>query len=162
MGRKCWRSTICFLGRRGHASARYQLTLNEQSENQSSSGLIISTGAGSTGWLRSIVTGAARVMQGFGDAEVSPDEESGERARFGWDEERLQFSVREPFVSKTSGADLVWGRIEAGDVLEVVSRIPQDGAIFSDGIESDFLEWNIGSIARVSVAERKLHLLTGS
>jgi NAD kinase len=151
-----------FLGRRGHASARYGLKLNGQSENQSSSGLIVSTGAGSTGWLRSIVTGAARVMQGFGDADVSPDEENGERARFGWDEERLQFSVREPFVSKTSGAELVWGRIEAGQHLEITSQIPQDGAIFSDGIESDFLEWNIGSIARVEVAGRKLHLLTGS
>lgn len=151
-----------FLGRRGHASARYQLTLNDESENQSSSGLIVLTGAGSTGWLRSIVTGAARVMQGFGDETVAPDEESGERARFSWDEERLQFSVREPFVSKTSGAELVWGRIEGSEHLEVTSQIPQDGAIFSDGIEGDFLEWNISSIARVGVAERKLHLLTGS
>jgi len=57
---------------------------------------------------------------------------------------------------------LVWGQIEAGQELEITSQIPQDGAIFSDGIESDFLEWNIGSIARVSVANRKLHLLTGS
>ncbi len=70
--------------------------------------------------------------------------------------------MREPFVSKTSGAELVWGSIEAGEQLEITSQIPQDGAILSDGIESDFLEWNIGSIARVEVAERKLHLLTGS
>ncbi len=69
-----------FIGRRGHASARYTLKLNGQSENQSSSGLIVSTGAGSTGWLRSIVTGAARVMQGFGDAAIAPDEENGQRA----------------------------------------------------------------------------------
>lgn len=149
-----------FLGRRGHASARYQLTLNGRGENQSSSGLLVSTGAGSTGWLRSVVTGAARVMRSFGDEGVAPDASSGERARFAWDEERLQFSVREPFLSKTSGAELVWGRIEAGEHLEVVSQIPQDGVIFSDGIEADYLEWNVGAIARVEVAARKLHLLT--
>ncbi len=61
-----------FLGRRGHASARYELKLNGQSENQSSSGIIVSTGAGSTGWLRSIVTGAARVMQGLATQPLRP------------------------------------------------------------------------------------------
>ncbi|RYX85108.1 sugar kinase [bacterium] len=149
-----------FLGRRGHASARYELKLEGKKENQSSSGIIVSTGAGSTGWLSSIVTGAARVMEAN-----APDEEiefSAQNARFGWSEQRLQYAVREPFKSKTSGDEMVWGRIEAGQQLEVTSQIPQDGAIFSDGIESDYLEWNIGSIARVSIAERKLHLLTAT
>jgi NAD kinase len=145
-----------FLGRRGHASARYELKLNGKKENQSSSGIIVSTGAGSTGWLSSIVAGAARVMQANTPEFFSQD------ARFGWSEKRLQYAVREPFKSKTSGDEMVWGRIEEGQPLEITSQIPQEGAIFSDGVESDYLEWNIGSIARVSVAERKLHLLTAA
>ena len=147
-----------FLGRRGHASARYELKLNDEKENQSSSGIIVSTGAGSTGWLSSIVTGAARVMEA--NAPEAETNYSAQDARFGWGEERLQYVVREPFKSKTSGDELVWGGIEKGEHLEVTSQIPQDGAIFSDGIESDYLEWNVGSIARVEVAERKLHLVT--
>ena len=149
-----------FLGRRGHASARYELKLNGQKENQSSSGIIVSTGAGSTGWLSSIVAGAARVMQANSPAEEAAF--SAQDARFGWSEKRLQYAVREPFVSKTSGDQMVWGPIQAEQHLEVTSQIPQEGAIFSDGIESDYLEWNIGSIARISVAERKLHLLTAT
>ncbi len=149
-----------FLGRRGHASARYELKLDRRKENQSSSGIIVSTGAGSTGWLSSIVAGAVRVMQANTLSEATPL--TAEDARFGWSEKRLQYAVREPFKSKTSGDEMVWGRIEEGEHLEVISQIPQDGAIFSDGIENDYLEWNIGSIAKVSVAERKLHLLTAT
>ncbi len=51
-----------FVGARTHVSARYRLDYAGQAEAQSSSGLIVSTGAGCTGWLQSVVTGAARVV----------------------------------------------------------------------------------------------------
>jgi NAD kinase len=153
-----------FIGQRGHASARYSLQIGEESEEQSSSGIIISTGAGSTGWLRSVLTGAGRILESF-----APSEEVGAASlsaqtdyRFGWSERKLRFSVREPFVSKTSGATLVFGDILAGEDLEVVSSMPQDGVIFSDGVAQDALEFNSGAIARIGVAERALHLMTGA
>ncbi|MEL7535347.1 MAG: sugar kinase, partial [Bacteroidota bacterium] len=40
-----------FIGREGHSSARYKLKFAGQEEIQSSSGIIVSTGAGATGWL---------------------------------------------------------------------------------------------------------------
>ena len=52
-----------------------------------------------------------------------------------------------------------FGRIEAGDTLEIVSHMPQNGVIFSDGVEDDFLEFNSGAIARIGLAEKKAHLV---
>ena len=43
-----------FIGCQSHVSARYVLRVDNQAEPQSSSGLIVSTGAGSTGWLSSV------------------------------------------------------------------------------------------------------------
>jgi len=50
-----------FIGARTHVSARYHLRYEGREEDQSSSGLIVSTGAGSTGWYRSVLTGAAGI-----------------------------------------------------------------------------------------------------
>ena len=146
-----------FIGRRSHVSARYAITLNKQSENQSSSGIIVSTGAGSTGWLKSVVMGAQKIASAY-KLEIAP-ETSEEKIRFAWESGVLVFCVREPFVSKTSSAQLVHGRIEAGQTLEILSQMPQDGVIFSDGIEDDYLEFNSGAIAHIGLAEKKLHLV---
>ena len=37
--------------------------------------------------------------------------------------------------------------------------MPHNGVIFSDGVESDFLAFESGRVARIAVAERKVHLL---
>ncbi len=46
--------------------ARYRLQIGQAHENQSSSGIIVATGAGSTGWLRSVYAGAAIVVEAQG------------------------------------------------------------------------------------------------
>ena len=43
-----------FVGHRTHQSARYRIRWHDAEETQSSSGLIVSTGTGSTGWARSV------------------------------------------------------------------------------------------------------------
>src|SRR5207237_2600837 len=55
-----------FVGPRSHTSALYEIELGGRHESQSSSGLIVSTGLGSTAWLKSIVTGSL----GIADALV--------------------------------------------------------------------------------------------
>lgn len=148
-----------FIGQRTHLSARYALRLGTIQENHSSSGIIVSTGAGSTGWFRSIVTGAASVIQNF-----SPENGAAaakEKYRFDWEADYLYYSVREPFVSKVSAANLVFGRIERGQNLQIISQMPQNGVIFSDGVEADFLEFNSGAIAQIELAEKKVNLVTG-
>src|SRR5215208_2346190 len=79
--------------------------------------------------------------------------------RFAWDAPRLCFSVREPFVSKASAAGIVWGNVRAGEKLEVISQMPQDGVIFSDGVEADYLAFDSGSVASISIAEEKARLV---
>ncbi|MBO0781142.1 MAG: sugar kinase [Ktedonobacteraceae bacterium] len=148
-----------FIGIRGHSSARYVLEFAGQREQQSSSGMIVSTGAGSTGWMRSITLGAWHIARSFGQqtSGAPPDEQ----LQLGWSSSSLWFAVREPFPSKTSQVNLVFGQIPAGQELVITSQMPDNGIIFSDGIESDFLAFNSGFIARIGLAERKAHLITG-
>ena len=145
-----------FIGARTHVSARYQLTLGRRSEQQITSGIIVSTGVGCTGWLRSIVMGSWHTMQHFGREREQPDPQE---LALGWESDRLWFAVREPFLSKTSQAGLVFGQIPARQQLVITSQMPDYGVIFSDGIESDYLAFNSGSIAHVGLAERKAHLI---
>jgi NAD kinase len=157
-GQKLYAVNDLFLGQRTHVSARYRLRFGDRAEQQSSSGIIISTGAGSTGWLRSMITGAAGVVGAFAPSE----ELQNVRNAYAFDSEsdQLSFCVREPFVSRVSGAELVFGRITKGESLEVVSQMPHNGVIFSDGVESDFLSFDSGAIARVEIAEKKVRLVT--
>ena len=73
---------------------------------------------------------------------------------FPWDSKYLYYTVREPFPSKTSSASLVFGKVTAKTPLEVMSQMAENGRIFSDGIESDFLEFNSGAQARITIADK--------
>lgn len=156
-GQKLYAVNDLFIGQRTHVSARYRLRLGERQEDQSSSGVIVSTGAGSTGWLRSVFTGAAALVE-----HVVPKAKVHQvRAANAFDAraERLCFSVREPFISRVSSADLTLGSIGPGEALEIISQMPQNGVIFSDGVESDFLRFDSGAIARIEIAEKKALLV---
>lgn len=141
-----------FLGARSHVSARYTLEVGSQTEDQSSSGLLVSTGAGSTGWMSSVFNMARGLSRTFGEtleSTVSMD----------WEDRRLFWAVREPFISQESSADSVAGFIEEGDELIVGSQMANNGVIFSDGIESDCIEFNAGTIARFSISEQRANLV---
>jgi len=149
-----------FLGHKSHGSARYTITFRDYSEKQSSSGIIISTGAGSTAWFRSIVTGAIGITNKFRKFDLQLDMPTEDEYRFPWDASYIYFSVREPFVSKISNATIFFDTIYDGEELIIESHMPEKGVIFSDGIENDFLEFNSGTIAKISIAEKKAHLIT--
>jgi NAD kinase len=137
-----------FVGPKSHTSARYEIALGDAAEIQSSSGLIVSTGLGSTAWLKSIVTGARAIAAGGQPRSEEP------YRPLAWDADRLIFAVREPFPSVSSRAGIVFGAVQRGEVLRLRSLMPQDGVIFSDGIETDFLQFNSGTEARIGIAER--------
>jgi NAD kinase len=139
-----------FVGPRSHISARYMLRIGRREEHQSSSGIIVSTGMGSTGWLKSLYAGWAGAATTFG---VDPPAKA-LNASFPWDAEFLHYFVREPFPSRTSAASLVAGRITSPRAMTIVSEMAEHGVIFSDGIEADFLEFNAGTRATIGVAER--------
>ncbi len=196
-----------FIGPKTHSSARYLIRSGEASETQSSSGVIVSTGLGSSGWLKSLLTGAAALTQSAGSvlgssghwSELSGDSPDGisvaaagnrrttltrapadrpptgagglpvpplkakrsqsirlnVKTEFPWDVDFLYFTVREPFPTKTTGASLVFGRVTPETPLILESRMAENGVIFSDGMERDFLEFNSGTQAVIAIAERK-------
>lgn len=145
-----------FLGPRTHVSARYRIEIGGHVENHSSSGVIVSTGLGSTGWFRSIMAGAVGITSGAAGRKVTAPQ----KQRIAWDSDYLFFSVREPWPSKTSAAGITFGRVIPGKPLLLTSQMPENGVVFSDGIESDFLEFNSGTTAMVTVADKKGHVVT--
>jgi hypothetical protein len=62
--------------------------------------------------------------------------------------------VREPFPSKSSQSSLVFGQVDAKQSLKLRSLMPENGVIFSDGIEADFVAFNSGATAEIGVARR--------
>ena len=58
-------------------------------------------------------------------------------------------------ICKTTGASLVFGSVTPESPLLLESRMAENGVIFSDGIEKDFLEFNSGTQAVIGIAERK-------
>jgi hypothetical protein len=146
-----------FIGPRSHVSARYRIEFDGRAENHSSSGLIVSTGAGSTGWLQSVVNGSVGIAAGVTGLEITPP--APESYRLPWEADELYFAVREPFTSRTSQANIVFGRLDARHPLVLRSHMPENGVIFSDGIEADYVAFNSGAVATIGVAERKAQLI---
>ena len=134
-----------FIGRKTHASARYSISIDELKDEQSSSGIIVSTGLGSTGWYKSIITGARRIT---GNSETYID-------AIDWSDDKLFYNIREPFPSKSTDTDIVFGEINNKQLIRIVSQMPEEGVIFSDGMEEDAVEFTAGMEAVIRIAERK-------
>ena len=144
-----------FIGQRTHVSARYRIAVDGHAEAQSSSGIIVSTGLGSTGWLKSIYAGWAAATRTLLHHDIDP----GIGGAFPWDADWLHYFVREPYPSRVTGAEIVIGRIAEPERLTLVSEMPENGVIFSDGIESDYLAFNSGTEATIGVAKREGRLV---
>jgi len=140
-----------FIGPERHTSARYEIEVDGVTEFQSSSGVIVSTGLGSTGWFKSIVTGAVAVARSIGstvnDAELTRG--------LAWDSDSLLYSVREPFPSNATGTSLVFGQITNQSGFSMTSAMPQEGVIFSDGLLNDAISFNSGVNVNISTAAEK-------
>jgi hypothetical protein len=132
-----------FIGHRSHQSARYVVRAGEVEEFQSSSGMIVATGTGLTGWAKSIMTATHNAF------EIAPEDS------------RAAFFAREPWPSRISGCEISAGEIGDQTDLLVSSRINDGGVIFADGIEQDFLPFNWGAQAHISMSERRLNLVVG-
>ncbi|HEX3874947.1 MAG TPA: hypothetical protein VHW26_12420 [Solirubrobacteraceae bacterium] len=115
-----------FVGHVSHQSARYEIRLGDRRERQSSSGVVISTGTGATGW-------AASLHRQRDSPLVLP----------GPEDRRLAFFVREPWPSPASATELTEGLLDAGALLKIRCENPDHGVIFGDGIEADriLLDW---------------------
>jgi NAD kinase len=133
-----------FIGPRLPVSVRYELQIDQQRESQSSSGLIVSTGLGSTGWMRSVVTGALAVAGQPGVVSALP-----------WDARELRYAVREPFPSRATGTSLVYGSVGEQQRLVLTSRTAEGAVLFSDGMVDDAIAFGAGTRVEIRVADRR-------
>jgi len=138
--------TLCalnelFIGHPSHQSARYEADFHGTHVRHSSSGIIVSTGTGATGWARSIVLERNRAVQ-----LPTPTES------------RLAFFVREAFPSAVTSIELTEGFIAPSESLGLTSRM-EEGVVFGDGIETDFLRFDWGRHLEVSIADQRLMLV---
>ncbi len=113
-----------------------------RNERQSSSGVIVATGAGATGWCASIAR------------------ERGGRSLPGPTDPLLAWFVREAWPSPATGADLTEGLLDAGGELRLTVESDQL-VVFGDGVESDRLVASWGQEVTVRVGENRLRLVVG-
>ena len=140
-----------FIGPASHTSARYEIQLGDTVEQQSSSGVIVSTGLGSSGWLKSIMAGTVGVARSLGVTIPLERQVDG----FAWDSDYLYYTVREPFPSVASSTELVFGKVTAQRALRITSAMAQGGVIFSDGLIEDAVSFNAGMTAQIGTAKEK-------
>jgi hypothetical protein len=96
-----------FIGVRSHTSARYRIAVGSERSISSSSGIIVSDGGG----RHRLVAACSTWRGGWCRASRRRPAVSLDALRLPWDTDRLIYVVREPFVSKTSGASFVCGAI---------------------------------------------------
>jgi hypothetical protein len=146
-----------YIGQPSHQTARYTLTAPAErrgrtehsgrtapdlrAERQASSGLIVSTGTGATGWCRS-----AWLERKSAITLPAPSER------------RLTWFVREAWPSPVTGTTLTEGSLAAGQVLTVTAESDQL-VLFGDGIETDATQLAWGQAASIRLAAQTLRLL---
>jgi NAD kinase len=131
-----------FVGHRSHQSARYTIrTPDGTEERHSSSGVLVGTGTGSTGWCRSVWAERRSSLR-------LPEPT----------EERLVWFVREAWPSPVTGTELTEGVLGAGESLSIASTTDRLVA-FADGIETDAVELRWGRSCSIGLAEVRLSLV---
>ncbi|MFJ9544352.1 hypothetical protein ACIRPX_45115 [Streptomyces sp. NPDC101225] len=133
-----------YLGAVGHQTARYRLGLEDDGgavEAQASSGVLVGTGTGATGWIRS-------VWQERGTGLRLP----------GPTEHRLLWFVREAWPSPATGTSLVAGELPAPARLRLTVE-SEHLIVFGDGMEKDALELTWGQSVSVGVCGQRLRLI---
>lgn len=127
-----------YLGHRGHQTARYRITVpGREPERQASSGILIGTGTGATGWCGSVWR-----ERGSGLTLPTPEES------------RLVWFVREAWPSPGTGT----ANTEGDTPLSIEVESDQLVA-FGDGVESDAVTLNWGQRVTVGLAARALCLV---
>lgn len=131
-----------YLGHTTHQSARYLLTTpTGETERHSSSGVLIGTGTGATGWCASVA-----ISRHLESNLPQPEEAD------------LCWFVREAWPSPGTGVSYTAGKLNPGQLLTITSESEQLVA-FADGVESDRLVLTWGQRIAIGVSDHRLRLV---
>ncbi|MEU3500902.1 hypothetical protein ABZ726_09065 [Streptomyces hundungensis] len=133
-----------YLGESGHQTARYRIGPDDPAataEAQASSGVLVGTGTGATGWLRSLWQQRAHAP-----ALPSPADA------------RLVWFVREAWPSPVTGTSLVEGELSGSRRLRITVESDRL-VVFGDGMEGDALDLTWGQTVTVGVSDTSLRLV---
>ena len=131
-----------YIGQPTHQTARYTLTLPDgRTERQASSGLIICTGTGATGW------GKSAWLERHSPVELPAPVDR-----------RLAWFVREAWPSPVTGVACTEGEVGYGESVELTAESDRLVA-FGDGIESDAVAVSWGQRVNIGLAARTLRLV---
>ncbi|MFC8592101.1 hypothetical protein [Streptomyces atroolivaceus] len=134
-----------YLGPPGHQTARYRIGPDgapAAGESQASSGVLVGTGTGATGWLRSLWLERGSPLRLPGPADP-----------------RLVWFVREAWPSPATGTSVVAGELGPRDGLRLTVESDRM-VVFGDGMESDALELTWGQSVRLGISDTTLNLVT--
>ncbi|THA44208.1 hypothetical protein [Streptomyces sp. A1136] len=134
-----------YLGSPGHQTARYRLGPDGEEgpgEAQASSGVLVGTGTGATGWLRSLWLERGSTAQ-----LPAPSDR------------RLLWFVREAWPSPATGTSRVGGHLDQREGLRLTVESDRI-VVFGDGMEADALRLTWGQSVRLGIAATALRLLT--
>ncbi|WP_405719294.1 hypothetical protein [Streptomyces sp. NBC_00046] len=133
-----------YLGPPGHQTARYRLGPDDSDappEPQASSGVLVGTGTGATGWLRSLWQERRSELRL--PAPTDP---------------RLLWFVREAWPSPATGTTQVSGELGRAQGLRLTVESDRL-VVFGDGMETDALELTWGQTVRLGISATSLRLI---
>lgn len=140
-GRAC---SEVFIGERERFNmSHHRISYNNQIEEQKGSGLIVATGAGSTGWYK----GGSRYVYPEGD-------------KFSRLESKAAFVLTEPYTGIKVGNSLLTGHYGPDQALEIESLNDDDGIVIIDAYQ--IVPIPRGTHVSVSISSKPLRVIQGT